>query len=141
MYWLESSGHLDRRDSQLSAGNAGTAVVAPETPGLPKERRNAGTACTAPETPESPIERRECQINHWSAKTFVHHSGRKVCRSTSSPATLVWGVFIYDHDRRIIKYGFERDLLFSSPNRNTNERRYIVLSLVISFGSRKSSVP
>ena len=51
--------HLDRPSCQLSAGHAGTAVVAPGTPGLPKERRKAGTANAAPETPGTPIERRD----------------------------------------------------------------------------------
>ena len=49
-------------------------------------------------------------------KTFVHHSGRKVCRSTSSPASIsVWGVFIYNHHRRIFEHCFERDHPFHSP--------------------------
>ena len=106
MYWLESSGHLDRRDSQLSAGNAGTVVVAPGTPGPPTQRRKrrkrrlsagiAGSTLGAPKLSSTTPEERCVEV------PVALHS-------------LMWGVFIYNQDRRIFEYCFERDHLFRSP--------------------------
>ena len=78
-----------RRDSRLSAGNAGTADRAPGLPGQPLERQ---------------------KLSSTSAGACV---GVPVALQE-----FLWGVFIYNPARLSIGYCFERDLLFALPKKN-----------------------
>ena len=101
-----------RRDSRLSAGKPGTANEGLEpyksagTPGPLTQRRKrrkrrlsagiAGSTLRAPKLSSTTPEEKCVEV-----PVALH--------------TFVWGVFIYNHDRRIFEYCFERDHPFRSP--------------------------